>query len=90
MSGRRPRGSSLAALSVEDKRRYLWATLSVSAGFICMLIGRFLSFPHKHGAMVVIGWALIALGATIVVVALTVSVRLVLRGRKLYDQSFSN
>lgn len=55
-----------------------------------MLIGRFLSFPHKHGATEVIGWALIALGATIAVVALTVSIRLVLRGRKLFDQRLSD
>lgn len=90
MAGHRPRGSSLAALSTDDKRRYLWASLSLSAGFICMLIGRFLSFPHKHGATEVIGWALIALGATIAVVALTVSIRLVLRGRKLFDQRLSD
>jgi hypothetical protein len=80
----------LAALSTDDRRRYLWASLSISAGFICMLIGRFLSFPHKHGAIVVIGWILIALGATIVLVGLTSSIRLVLRGRKLYDQGLSN
>jgi hypothetical protein len=89
MAGR-PRGSSLAALSTEDKRRYLWASLSLSAGFICMLIGRFLSYPHKHGISEVIGWVVIALGATIVVVALAVSIRLVLRGRRLFDQRLSD
>jgi hypothetical protein len=89
MAGNRPRGSALAALSTDEKRRYLWASLSISAGFICMLIGRFLSFPHKHGANVVIGWVLIVLGATVVVVALIVSIRLVLRGRRLFDQSRS-
>jgi hypothetical protein len=89
MAGR-PRGSSLAALSTDDKRRYLWASLSISAGFICMLIGRFLSYPHKHGVRVMIGWVLIAVGATIVVVGLTASIRLVRRGRKLFDQRLSD